>query len=74
MEILPDGSVRVAERGISNRDSIAAAATAEAVLSALFDVNPTYADLAGTAPPTTTEEIPGVGTLVNVRRALRGPP
>jgi hypothetical protein len=38
MEVTPDGSYRVAERGVSNRDSVAAAAVTEAVVTGLFGV------------------------------------
>jgi hypothetical protein len=67
MEIVPgaDNRVRVAERGVSNRDSIAGAATAEAVLSALFDLDPTFADLSSASWGRSSGDLhrPGVGTL-----------
>jgi hypothetical protein len=67
MEIVPgaDDRVRVAERGVSNRDSIAGAATAEAVLSALFDLDPTFADLSSASGGRSSGDLhrPGVGTL-----------
>jgi hypothetical protein len=69
MEIVAEGdavTVRVAERGVSNRDSIAGAATAEAVLSGLFDLEPTFLDLAAGRVPTASAEVPGIGTLHNV--------
>ncbi|WP_326557909.1 laminin G domain-containing protein [Micromonospora sp. NBC_01796] len=77
MEILDrdptDIRVRVAERGVSNRDSIAGAATAEAVLAALFDFEPTFADLGTDAEPTTRHR-PGVGVLSNLNVApVRSP-
>ncbi len=46
MEIVSDAGgqwVRVAEDGASNRDSIAAVATAEAVVSGLFGFEPSFA-------------------------------
>ncbi|MFK3979289.1 hypothetical protein ACI2K4_02795 [Micromonospora sp. NPDC050397] len=61
--------VRVAERGVSNRDSIAGAATAEAVLSALFDVNPTFADLGGAVVGPGVVRRPGVGVLSHLNVA-----
>ncbi|WP_020556916.1 hypothetical protein [Embleya scabrispora] len=70
MEIVtgPDGRprARVAERGVSNRDSIAGASGAEAVLSAVFGVTPSFA--AGgpnELPDTLTAD--GVGTLTGLR-------
>ncbi|MEY9871704.1 hypothetical protein ABH931_001177 [Streptacidiphilus sp. MAP12-33] len=66
MEIVtgPDGEHRaqVAERGVSNRDCIAGAAATEAVLSALFDLDPSFAHGGPvTRPHTLTVE--GIGTL-----------
>ncbi|MFE5038044.1 hypothetical protein [Streptomyces sp. NPDC056683] len=70
MEIVtgPDGRqrARVAERGTATRDNIAGAAGAEAVLSALFDINPRF----GTGPATglpATLSVEGVGTLTHLR-------
>ncbi|WP_043671210.1 LamG domain-containing protein [Streptomyces xylophagus] len=70
MEIVtdPDGQhrARVAERGTATRDNIAGAAGAEAVLSALFDINPTFAT-GGTAPPLPADlSVEGVGTLTQL--------
>ncbi|MGW7425651.1 hypothetical protein ACWGJB_37430 [Streptomyces sp. NPDC054813] len=71
MEIVtgPDGRhrARVAERGTATRDNIAGAAGAEAVLSALFDVNPTFAT-GGRAPALlpATLSVEGVGTLTHL--------
>ena len=60
--------VEVAERGVSNRESIAGAAGAEAVMSALFEVNPSFADGhdAGSLPDTVS--VDGIGTLSGLRR------
>jgi Laminin G domain len=59
--------VRVAEEGVSNRDSIAGVATAEAVLSGLFGFDPGFRS-AEPLPERIT--VPGTGTLtgLNVRR------
>lgn len=38
MEVTPDGTYRVAERGVSNRESVAAVAVTEAVLAGLFGI------------------------------------
>ncbi|MEU6341526.1 hypothetical protein ABZ883_11335 [Streptomyces sp. NPDC046977] len=38
MEVTPDGGYRVAERGVSNRESVAAVAVTEAVLAGLFGI------------------------------------
>jgi len=69
MEIVtgPDGQheVRVAERGTAVRDNIAGAAGAEAVLSALFDINPTFASAGTTALPAVLS-VEGVGTLTQI--------
>ena len=72
MEALePDASgsvrARVAERGISNRDSVGAAAVAESVLSALFGLEPSFATLGDPVRPEAA--IPGLGTLDNVNAA-----
>ncbi|WP_329110930.1 hypothetical protein OG792_17690 [Micromonospora sp. NBC_01699] len=83
MEILDDDPadirVRVAERGVSNRDSIAGAATAEAILAALFDFDPTFTDLDPTHPDTAATapaaiHRPGVGVLCHLNVApVRSP-
>ena len=62
--------VRVAEGGASNRDSIAAVATAEAVVSGLFDFEPTFRKLTGVPLPDRIE-VPGIGSLANINV---GPP
>ncbi|MFB7224322.1 hypothetical protein [Streptomyces sp. NPDC056227] len=72
MEIVigPDGRprARVAEHGVSNRDSIAGAAGAEAVLSALFDLSPSFATGGPNVLPVTLS-VDGVGTLTGIRSA-----
>ncbi|MEZ0067332.1 hypothetical protein ABIA32_003345 [Streptacidiphilus sp. MAP12-20] len=69
MEIVtgPGGQPRaqVAERAVSNRDCIAGAAGAEAVLSALFGVNPSFA-AGGPAALPGTLTVDGVGTLTDL--------
>ncbi|MGW1211904.1 hypothetical protein ACWD5F_20030 [Streptomyces sp. NPDC002499] len=69
MEIVtaPDGQhrARVAERGTATRDNIAGAAGAEAVLSALFDINPTFRNGPSTALPAALT-VEGVGTLTGL--------
>jgi hypothetical protein len=69
MEILPgDGEVRVrvAGRGVANRDSIAGAAIAEAVIAGLFGVEPGYTALRSTSPRTDVVTAPDLGTLENL--------
>ncbi|MEY9962429.1 hypothetical protein ABIA33_000455 [Streptacidiphilus sp. MAP12-16] len=72
MEIVTgaDGQLRaqVAERGVSNRETIAGAAGAEAVISALFDVNPSFVGdrPPGSLPDAVTAD--GIGTLSGLRR------
>ncbi|HEY3607290.1 MAG TPA: hypothetical protein VGL06_07300 [Pseudonocardiaceae bacterium] len=61
MEIV-GSRVRVAEDGVSNRDSIAGVAVAEAVLSGLFGFEPAF----GGVPMPDTIEVPGIGTLSNI--------
>ncbi|MEY9835745.1 hypothetical protein [Streptacidiphilus sp. EB103A] len=72
MEIVTtaDGHLRarVAERGVSNRETIAGAAGAEAVLSALFDVNPSFTDPRHRASLPDTLTADGIGTLRGLRR------
>jgi hypothetical protein len=68
MEIMADHRgewVRVAEDGVSNRDSVAGVAIAEAVVSGLFGLEPTFADLAE-APLPDSIEVPGIGSLSNI--------
>ncbi|MEU9153567.1 hypothetical protein AB0D59_24140 [Streptomyces sp. NPDC048417] len=58
---------RVAERGTATRDNIAGAAGAEAVLSALFGINPTFASGGkAPAPLPATLSVEGVGTLTHL--------
>jgi hypothetical protein len=63
--------VRVAEDGVSNRDSVAGVAIAEAVVSGLFGLEPTFTDLAK-APPPDSIEVPGIGSLSNINIGPRG--
>jgi hypothetical protein len=73
MEIVADHGgerVRVAEDGVSNRDSVAGVAIAEAVVSGLFGLEPTFTDLAK-APPPDSIEVPGIGSLSNINIAPR---
>ncbi|MGH3212029.1 MAG: hypothetical protein ACRDNO_30145 [Trebonia sp.] len=68
MEIVADHRgerVRVAEDGVSNRDSVGGVAIAEAVVSGLFGFEPTFVDLAKAAPPDRVE-VPGIGSLSNI--------
>ncbi|MER5795736.1 hypothetical protein [Streptomyces sp. NPDC001980] len=69
MEIVtgPDGQhgARVAERGTATRDNVAGAAGAEAVLSALFDINPTFGTGLTAALPATLS-VEGIGTLTHL--------
>lgn len=71
MEIVtgPDGRyrARVAERGVATRECIAGASGAEAVLSALFGINPTFATGGPTGLPATLS-VEGVGTLTELGR------
>jgi hypothetical protein len=74
MEIVADHHgerVRVAEDGVSNRDSVAGVAIAEAVVSGLFGLEPTFTDLAK-APPPDSIEVPGIGSLSNINIGPRG--
>lgn len=68
MEIVTDNRgqwVRVAEDGVSNRDSIAGVAIAEAVVSGLFGFEPTFCELAD-APRPDSIDVPGIGSLLNI--------
>ena len=68
MEIVTDGRgerVRVAEDGVSNRDSIAGVATAEAVVSGLFGFEPTFRNLPQGRLPDRID-VPGIGSLLNI--------
>jgi hypothetical protein len=69
MEIMADERgpwVRVAEDGVSNRDSIAGVASAEAVLSGLFGFEPTFRATPAAARLPENLHIPGIGTLSNI--------
>ncbi|GAA1857465.1 hypothetical protein GCM10009687_25700 [Asanoa iriomotensis] len=73
MELLADGTdrARVAGRGVANRDCIAGAAIAEAVIAGLFGVEPGFTALRSTIPHPDTVTAPDLGTLenLNLRRA-----
>lgn len=62
-EVVEDGSYRTAERGVSNRESVAAVAITEAVIAGLFGIE---ADFAGLENPRGTTSTP-YGELLNVR-------
>ena len=69
MEIISDDRgqrVRVAEDGVSNRDSIGGVATAEAVVSGLFGFEPNFRDLPAAAPLPDRIDAPGIGSLSNI--------
>ena len=69
MEIVDGGAgVRVAEDGVSNRDSIAGVAASEAVLSGLFGFEPGFRS---TAALPERIEIPGTGTLTGLNVGRR---
>jgi hypothetical protein len=68
MEIITDDRgqrVRVAEDGVSNRDSIGGVATAESVVSGLFGFEPTFRELSA-APLPDRIDVPGIGSLSNI--------
>jgi hypothetical protein len=68
MEIVTDHNgqrVRVAEDGVSNRDSIAGVAIAEAVLSGLFGFEPAFGGPMGAQLPQAID-VPGIGSLQNI--------
>jgi hypothetical protein len=68
MEIITDGRgehVRVAEEGVSNRESIGGVAIAEAVVSGLFGFEPNFRSLDGNLLPRSIE-MPGIGRLMNI--------
>ena len=74
MEIVTDNRgqwVRVAEDGVSNRDSIGGVAIAEAVVAGLFGFEPTFRDLAGEPLPRRIE-MPGIGSLANINVPTAG--
>jgi hypothetical protein len=73
MEIIADESepgegnrVRVAEDGVSNRDSIAGVATAEAVVSGLFGFDPSFRARPDKPRQSGPIHVPEVGTLSNL--------
>jgi hypothetical protein len=73
MEITADAEgtrVRVAEDGVSNRDSIAGVATAEAIVSGLFGFEPSYRTLAGPPLPDRID-IPEIGSLSSLNVGAR---
>lgn len=73
MEIVTDGAgprVRVAEDGVSNRDSIAGVAAAEALVSGLYGFEPSYRTLAGPPLPERID-VPGLGSLSNINVGSR---
>ncbi|WP_173063980.1 hypothetical protein [Phytohabitans houttuyneae] len=71
MELFDGGRrARVAERGTANRDSIAGAATAEAVLAGLFGVEPGFESLS--AVRSTTVDVPDIGRLTGLNLAPSG--
>ncbi|WP_426626135.1 hypothetical protein ACPPVW_08950 [Leifsonia sp. McL0607] len=63
MEVTEDGGYRVAERGISNRESNAAVAMTEAVIGGLFGIEGDFGSLAHPAGAAKSS----AGTLRNVR-------
>ena len=69
MEVLSDADgewVRVAEDGVSNRDSVAGVGIAEAVVAGLFGFEPSFAAMsAGLALPECIH-VPEVGTLTHI--------
>ncbi|WP_433887962.1 hypothetical protein [Streptomyces sp. CA-111067] len=67
MEVTPGGGYRVAERGVSNRESVAAVAVTEAVIAGLFGVRPSV-HRAGSAAPGAPGGVRGpFGELLNIR-------
>ena len=73
MEIVTDGAgprVRVAEDGVSNRDSIAGVAMAEALVSGLYGFEPSYRTLTGPPLPDRID-LPGLGSLSNINVGSR---
>ncbi len=68
MEIVDDDRgewVRVAEEGVSNRESIGGVAIAEAVVSGLFGFEPSFRSLGDGVLPRSIET-PGIGRLTNI--------
>ena len=75
MEIMTDsrgGWVRVAEDGVSNRDSIGGVATAEAVVSGLFGFEPSFRNRLS-APLPYSIDLPRLGCLSNINIGPRSP-
>ncbi|MFD0745624.1 hypothetical protein ACFQ1L_30220 [Phytohabitans flavus] len=71
MELVDGGRrARVAERGTANRDSIAGAATAEAVLAGLFGVEPGFESLS--EDRAATVDVPDIGSLTGLNLARSG--
>jgi len=73
MEIVADDRgewVRVAEEGVSNRESIGGVAIAEAVVSGLFGFEPSFRSLASSSLPRAIE-ISGIGRLTNINVGSR---
>ena len=73
MEIMTDGRgewVRVAEDGVSNRDSIGGVATAEAIVSGLFGFEPAFRELSA-APLPDRIDVPRFGSLSNINVGRR---
>ncbi|MFI0941686.1 hypothetical protein [Streptomyces sp. NPDC021020] len=64
MEVTADGTYRVAERGVSNRESVAAVAVTEAVIAGLFGIEADLASLTGPPAGATAGEF---GELRGVR-------
>lgn len=62
--------VRVAEDGVSNRESIGGVAIAEAVVSGLFGFEPSFRSLPG-GPLSRSIEMPGIGRLTNINVGSR---
>jgi hypothetical protein len=62
--------VRVAEEGVSNRESIGGVAIAEAVVSGLFGFEPSFRSLASTPLPRTIE-ISAIGRLDDINVGAR---
>jgi hypothetical protein len=63
VEAIGDGHYRVAERGVSNRESSAGVAVTECVIAGLFGI---HADFAGLAEPTGVS-VNAYGSLRNIR-------
>jgi hypothetical protein len=73
MEIVADDRgewVRVAEEGVSNRESIGGVAIGEAVVSGLFGFEPSFCSLASSTLPRSIE-VPGIGRLTHINVGSR---